>query len=32
LAGPSAGRSASAGKALKDLGYERVYNLAAFKD
>lgn len=28
----SGGRSALAGKALKDLGYERVYNLGAFKD
>ncbi len=28
----SGGRSALAGKTLKDLGYERVYNLGAFKD
>jgi rhodanese-related sulfurtransferase len=28
----SGGRSALAGKALKDFGYERVYNLGAFKD
>jgi rhodanese-related sulfurtransferase len=28
----SGGRSALAGKALKDMGYERVYNLGAFKD
>ena len=28
----SGGRSALSGKALKDLGYERVYNLGAFKD
>jgi len=28
----SDGRSALNGKALKDLGYERVYNLGAFKD
>jgi rhodanese-related sulfurtransferase len=28
----SGGRSALAGKALKDLGYERVFNLGAFKD
>ncbi len=28
----SGGRWALAGKALKDLGYERVYNLGAFKD
>jgi rhodanese-related sulfurtransferase len=28
----SGGRSALAGKALKDLGYEHVYNLGAFKD
>jgi rhodanese-related sulfurtransferase len=28
----SGGRAALAGKALKDLGYERVYNLGAFKD
>src|SRR5437588_11681451 len=28
----SGGRSALAGKVLKDLGYERVYNLGAFKD
>jgi rhodanese-related sulfurtransferase len=28
----SGGRSALAGKALKDLGYERVYNLGGFKD
>jgi rhodanese-related sulfurtransferase len=28
----SGGRSALAAKALKDLGYERVYNLGAFKD
>ncbi|HXT07978.1 MAG TPA: rhodanese-like domain-containing protein [Roseiarcus sp.] len=28
----SGGRSALAGKALKDLGYEDVYNLGAFKD
>ncbi len=28
----SGGRSALAGKALKDLGYGRVYNLGAFKD
>jgi len=28
----SGGRSALAGKLLRDLGYERVYNLGAFKD
>jgi rhodanese-related sulfurtransferase len=28
----SGGRSALSGKALKELGYERVYNLGAFKD
>ncbi len=28
----SGGRSALAGKLLKDLGYERVYNLGGFKD
>ncbi len=28
----SGGRSALAGKALRDLGFERVYNLGAFKD
>ncbi|MDO8421472.1 MAG: rhodanese-like domain-containing protein [Parvibaculum sp.] len=28
----SGGRSALAGKTLKDLGYEHVYNLGAFKD
>jgi rhodanese-related sulfurtransferase len=28
----SGGRAALAGKALKDLGYERVYNLGGFKD
>jgi rhodanese-related sulfurtransferase len=28
----SGGRSALAGKALKDLGYAEVYNLGAFKD
>ncbi len=28
----SGGRSALAGKALKDLGYDRVYNVGAFKD
>ena len=28
----SAGRAALAGKMLKDLGYERVYNLGGFKD
>jgi rhodanese-related sulfurtransferase len=28
----SGGRSALAGKALKDLGYDRVYNLGGFKD
>src|SRR5262249_42566465 len=28
----SGGRSALAGKMLKDLGYEQVYNLGAFKD
>ena len=28
----SGGRSALAGKSLKDMGYERVYNLGAFKD
>lgn len=28
----SGGRSALAGKALKEMGYERVYNLGAFKD
>jgi rhodanese-related sulfurtransferase len=28
----SGGRSALSGKALKDLGYEGVYNLGAFKD
>jgi rhodanese-related sulfurtransferase len=26
------GRSALSGKTLKDMGYERVYNLGAFKD
>ena len=28
----SGGRSALAGKALKDLGYAEVFNLGAFKD
>lgn len=28
----SGGRSALSGKALKELGYERVFNLGAFKD
>ena len=28
----SGGRSALAGKTLKDLGYDRVFNLGAFKD
>ncbi|MFD2181786.1 rhodanese-like domain-containing protein [Rhodoplanes azumiensis] len=28
----SGGRSALAGKVLKDFGYERVFNLGAFKD
>ena len=28
----SGGRSALSGKLLKDLGYEHVYNLGAFKD
>jgi rhodanese-related sulfurtransferase len=28
----SGGRSALAGKVLNDLGYDRVYNLGAFKD
>jgi rhodanese-related sulfurtransferase len=28
----SGGRSAVAGKVLKDMGYDRVYNLGAFKD
>ena len=28
----SGGRSALSGKVLKDLGYERVYNLGGFKD
>ncbi|MEO8557522.1 MAG: rhodanese-like domain-containing protein [Rhodospirillales bacterium] len=28
----SGGRSALAGKLLKDLGYQQVYNLGAFKD
>jgi len=28
----SGGRSALAGKVLKDMGYEKVYNLGAFKD
>jgi rhodanese-related sulfurtransferase len=28
----SGGRSALSGKALKDLGYERVFNLGGFKD
>lgn len=28
----SGGRAALAGKTLKDLGYERVYNLGGFKD
>lgn len=28
----SGGRSALSGRALKDLGYQRVYNLGAFKD
>ena len=28
----SGGRSALAGKLLKDMGYEKVYNLGAFKD
>ena len=28
----SGGRAALSGKALKDMGYERVYNLGGFKD
>jgi rhodanese-related sulfurtransferase len=28
----SGGRSALSGEALKDMGYDRVYNLGAFKD
>jgi rhodanese-related sulfurtransferase len=28
----SGGRSALSGKLLKDMGYERVYNLGGFKD
>lgn len=28
----SGGRSALSGKALRDMGYEKVYNLGAFKD
>jgi rhodanese-related sulfurtransferase len=28
----SGGRSALSGKTLKDMGYDRVYNLGAFKD
>lgn len=28
----SGGRSALAGKALKDMGYDKVFNLGAFKD
>jgi rhodanese-related sulfurtransferase len=28
----SGGRSALAGKVLKDMGYEKVYNVGAFKD
>jgi rhodanese-related sulfurtransferase len=28
----SAGRSAFAGKLLKDMGYSQVYNMGAFKD
>ena len=28
----SGGRSALSGKVIKDMGYERVYNLGAFKD
>src|SRR5690606_23233760 len=28
----SGGRAALAGKTLKDMGYERVYNLGGFKD
>jgi rhodanese-related sulfurtransferase len=28
----SGGRAALSGKTLKDLGYEKVYNLGAFKD
>jgi rhodanese-related sulfurtransferase len=28
----SGGRSAMSGKTLKDLGYDKVYNLGAFKD
>lgn len=28
----SGGRSALSGKTLKDMGYEKVYNLGAFKD
>ena len=28
----SGGRSALSGKLLKDMGYERVYNLGSFKD
>ena len=30
--GASGGRSALSGKLLKDMGYERVYNLGGFKD
>ena len=28
----SGGRSALSGKVLKDMGYDRVYNMGAFKD
>jgi rhodanese-related sulfurtransferase len=28
----SGGRAALSGKVLKDMGYERVYNLGGFKD
>jgi rhodanese-related sulfurtransferase len=28
----SGGRAALSGKTLKDMGYERVYNLGGFKD
>ena len=28
----SGGRAALAGKALKDLGYDKVYNVGAFKE
>ena len=30
--GASGGRSALSGKVLKEMGYDRVYNLGAFKD